>query len=332
MMVWDVITKTHEVLAHTGFMAPHGLVTYDDGELRLPDEIDLPLITLGGTVDAAFQQALADAIDPLGNLDKDQVGVRHRPLGHRSATIPTIRCCATPRSDRTTAVVRAGEFRRPWAYPTTSLMRRRRSGPALADADRALRREPAGEPGRGPAAGRLTRCSGPAPTRRAPGRTRCSSVPAHPWTRRCDASTRSRRPRAPPTCSTRPPADPARAHVSPLGDPVPFSAYLIGQLANPTGYDTQFNLDSDRAYAYLTWDWIRGDTVAHSDTGFPFDKPEVAPQGEMQEGPDPASEWDATGSSQLELHYVDPPTAPLLGPSPRGRRRQQPAKQPEAPR
>ena len=46
---------------------------------------------------------------------------------------------------------------------------------------------------------------------------------------------------------------------SPLGDPVPFSAYLIAQLANDTGYSTQFNLDTDRAYAYLTWDWIRGD-------------------------------------------------------------------------
>ena len=49
----------------------------------------------------------------------------------------------------------------------------------------------------------------------------------------------------------------ARDRVSPLGDPVPFSAYLIGRLVNDTNYETQFNLDADRAYGYLTWDWIR---------------------------------------------------------------------------
>ena len=64
---------------------------------------------------------------------------------------------------------------------------------------------------------------------------------------------------------------------SPLGDPVPFSAYLIGQLSNPTGYSTQFNLDADRAYAYLTWDWIRGDQPRITDLGFRYDKPEVPP-------------------------------------------------------
>jgi hypothetical protein len=46
----------------------------------------------------------------------------------------------------------------------------------------------------------------------------------------------------------------ARRRRSPLGDPVPFSAYLIGRLVNATEYATQFNLDADRAYAYLTWD------------------------------------------------------------------------------
>jgi hypothetical protein len=48
-----------------------------------------------------------------------------------------------------------------------------------------------------------------------------------------------------------------RLPISPLGDPIPFSIHLIGQLTNNTGYSTQFNLDSDRGFAYLTWDWIR---------------------------------------------------------------------------
>jgi hypothetical protein len=72
MMVWDVITKTHEVLAHTGFMSPYGEIRYPDSdELRLPNEIGQPLIILGGTVDDGFRQALDDALDPLGNLDRD---------------------------------------------------------------------------------------------------------------------------------------------------------------------------------------------------------------------------------------------------------------------
>ncbi|MDQ1463651.1 MAG: hypothetical protein QOC73_592, partial [Actinomycetota bacterium] len=108
---------------------------------------------------------------------------------------------------------------------------------------------------------------------------------------------------------------------SPLGDPVPFSAYLIGRLANPTGYDTQFNLDSDRAYAYLTWDWIRGADPATSETGFPYNKPLVPPAN--------ADGW-VLGGTPMQLRYVDTPAAP---PSPRRRRKpvgQPPPNQPPA--
>src|SRR5262245_48804058 len=79
-----------------------------------------------------------------------------------------------------------------------------------------------------------------------------------------------------------------RLKFSPLGDPVPFSCNLIGQLVNDTGYSTQFNLDSDRAFAYLTWDWIRNDPKAKdgSRTGIlgltyatPVAPPENDPRG-----------------------------------------------------
>ena len=329
MMVWDVITKTHEVLAHTGFMAPHGLVTYDDGELRLPDEIDLPLITLGSTADAAFQQALADAIDPLGNLDKDPsvFDGGHSVTDPRYPYYPVLRYT----QENPGLSFEPWEFRRPWAYPTTSLMRTQGvdlpwptpterydpSLPAIAGEDP----PPAGYPGLRP---------GPYPAGTRPDQVFFrTGASVDPQVRRQYEVAQT--PRATDALNASYLLT-EREPTSPLGDPVPFSAYLIGRLANPTGYDTQFNLDSDRAYAYLTWDWIRGDSVAHTDTGFPFDKPQVAPQGEMQEGSTTTSEWDATGSSQLELHYVDPPTAPLLGPSPRGRQRRQPARQPEAPR
>ena len=202
MMVWDVITKTHEVLAHTGFMAPHGLVTYDDGELRLPDEIDLPLITLGWTVDAAFQQALAAAIDPLGNLDKDPsvFATGHSVTDPRYPYYPVLRYT----QDGTRAVVRAVGVPPPVGVPDHEPDAHAGRGPALADADRALRRRACRRSRTRTRRRPATPGSDPARTRRAPGRTRCSSVPAHPSTRRCDASTRSRRPRAPPTRSTRP--------------------------------------------------------------------------------------------------------------------------------
>jgi hypothetical protein len=96
----------------------------------------------------------------------------------------------------------------------------------------------------------------------------------------------------------------ARVRRSPLGDPVPFSAYLIGRLANPTEYDTQFNLDSDRAYAYLTWDWIRGDELGSTPMGITYRKPVVPPQGDVVG-------WDG-GTTPMQLTYVDPPSPPII--------------------
>jgi hypothetical protein len=99
----------------------------------------------------------------------------------------------------------------------------------------------------------------------------------------------------------------ARERRSPLGDPVPFSAYLIGQLANPTGYQTQFNLDADRAYAYLTWDWIRGDETDTTDLGFEYHTPLVEPQ--RYDGAH--TKW--TPQPALRLTYVDPPGSAVPG-------------------
>jgi hypothetical protein len=99
---------------------------------------------------------------------------------------------------------------------------------------------------------------------------------------------------------------------SPLGDPVPFSCYLIGQLANDTGYSTQFNLDSDRAFAYLTWDWIRNgpDVEQRPYDGFPgmtYATPVVPPRLDPR-GWNPAT--------PLRLQYKDKPR-PRKAPPPR---------------
>jgi hypothetical protein len=103
-------------------------------------------------------------------------------------------------------------------------------------------------------------------------------------------------------------ADPASLKFSPLGDPIPFSAHLIGQLVNDTGYSTQFNLDSDRAFAYLTWDWIRGDETKTGILGQSYALPVEPPEG--------AGNWQR-GLKPLQLKYVDAPrtvATPRVGP------------------
>jgi hypothetical protein len=302
MMVWDVITKTHEVLAHTGFMMPHGQQVYDSGELRLPNEIDLPLITLGGTTDAAFQQALADAFDPLGNLDKVQgiVAQGHQLPDPHYPYYSVLRFHADGSTEH-------WEFRRPWTYPDKS-----RFAPARGDdleistkTENYDASQPAGlaPPNPYPDPYPYLR-SGPYAALTRP----------HEVFFRTDAPVNPRV-RALYEHSTTPAATDflnaaylltAREALSPLGDPVPFSAYLIGQLVNHTGYRTQFNLDSDRAYGYLTWDWIRGSAPGTTATGFHYIKPAVAPE-------DAAGDWQQ-GNQPLLLQYlgvaVPPPGQP----------------------
>jgi hypothetical protein len=71
----------------------------------------------------------------------------------------------------------------------------------------------------------------------------------------------------------------AETDHSPLGDPIPFSAYLIGQILSAPGYLVDFNLDADRGYGYRCWDWIRGAEQDTNDRGQPYLKPVVAPEG-----------------------------------------------------
>jgi len=106
---------------------------------------------------------------------------------------------------------------------------------------------------------------------------------------------------------------------SPIGDPIPFSAHLISQLANDTGYSTQFNLDSDRAFAYLTWDWVRQDQSVKGSTGvgvlgLTYQKPKEPPEGDP--GGDPLNpianpDW-AKGERPLLLKYVDAPSVVII--------------------
>ncbi len=288
MAAWDVVVKTHEVLAHTGFSIPHGEERYDDGELRLPNEIDLPLITLGATVDGAFRAALDAAIDPLGNLDEDQgvIGVGHSVQDSRYPYYPVLRY-------HPHAAPEAWEFHRPWAYPTWSRFAPDGAPDLLQptptegyDAS-----QPAGVTPPGPYPGLLP---GPYPAGTRPDdvffRT---GAPVDRQAR--DAYELSQSPASTDQLNAQHLTS-RRMPTSPLGDPVPFSAYLIGRLVNDTGYATQFNLDSDRAYAYLTWDWIRGEIGSKTETGFPYVRPKAAPAGD--------DHWNQ-GAEPLQLEYVD---------------------------
>lgn len=305
MRIWDIAVKTHDVMAHTGFLLPHGEQRYPDDELRLPNEIDLPLITLGGTVDAAFRAALGDAIDPFGNLDTDtSVIVGHSVHDPGYPYYPVLRYHAGDGFDD-------WEFHRPWAYPNVS---EHTDGghdthvPTPTETYSPYAADPDAVDGNGVPIRRFQ------PMR--PGPYLEGTTPDQVFFRTNgghDAQRRAAYERAQTPWQT----DRLNEALlksrgrSPLGDPVPFSAYLIGRLANPTGYSTQFNLDADRAYAYLTWDWIRGDQRGTTELGVHYDKPVVAPWNDR-------NAWDQ-GVTPMRLHYVDPPDPVILRAEPAGR-------------
>ena len=303
MRIWDITVKTHDVMAHTGFLLPHGEQRYpDNNELRLPNEIDLPLITLGGTVDAAFLAALADAIDPFGNLDVDPSVI----VGHsvQDGSYPFYPVLQYKDGDG----YEDWEFHRPWAYPNVSEQTADGTHNTHIPTPTETYDPSATDPDAVDATGVPIRTfkpmrPGPYPEGTTPDQVffRIDGGHSTEWRRAYENA------QTPWQTDQLNEGLPKAQGRSPLGDPVPFSAYLIGKLANPTGYSTQFNLDADRAYAYLTWDWNRGEETGTTDLGVQYDKPEVAPWLA------PHDEWDR-GVSPMRLHYVDPPNAGDPGP------------------
>ena len=70
---------------------------------------------------------------------------------------------------------------------------------------------------------------------------------------------------------------------NPLGDPIQFAAYLMGQVLSTADYDVNFNLDSDRGFGYRCWDWIRDSSepphTALNGRNQSYVIPVVAPEG-----------------------------------------------------
>ncbi len=309
MIGWNIATNAHEILAHTGFVYPHGERLYDDGELAVPNEIDTALITLGATVDATFAQALADAHDIMGNLDLSSqvLGEVHDPLW----PYPYF-----PVREAQNYTKSPNEFRRPWASPAQS------RGPdgtlydtpiELWDVGAEMTRLQLNDDTVKWIRDRLTESEGFT----IPGPYRAGDLP--------DALFLGN----PGDVHQRPEYEAAyspaitdalnRAHIvlsrqrgNPLGDIVPFSAYLIGRILSPQGYPVDFNLDADRGYGYLCWDWTRNPVYsAHNYRGQQYVQPTVPPEGAtMDRGANPwAGAWrDANNhwkQAPVQLQYID---------------------------
>jgi hypothetical protein len=98
--------------------------------------------------------------------------------------------------------------------------------------------------------------------------------------------------------------------TTPLGDPVVFSAYLIGQIANNPRFAANFNLEADRGYGHLCWDWTRNrDDQAglHDPRGHPYPAPLVLPP----EGADDPSRY-----TNPHRWHPAPPTSAWQAPPP----------------
>ncbi len=305
MIGWNIATNAHEILAHTGFVYPHGERRYPDGELAVPNEIDLPLITLGKTLDSAFTQALADAIDPFGNLDlgTDELGSDHDP----QQPFPWL-----PVREVQDAAHKPNEFRRPWAHPGLS---RRADGSLVPtplepwDVDAELDRL-----GLGQAKEAVHRALGKELGLTVPGPYQAGTMPEEMLrtANRGDATSRLQyeaafTPVQTDLLNTTLLIQQREQHHNPLGDPVPFSAYLIGQILSEGGYPVDFNLDADRGYAYLCWDWNRSDRTGKNARGQGYSLPDVAPEGSTTG--DGGDDWPGAPPDHtqvpLRLHYLE---------------------------
>jgi hypothetical protein len=289
------------VLVHLGYMQPQSEQFYPDNNLRRPNEIDEVLIKLGHSVDSAFQEALAAAFDPLGNLDKDpgltNVGVRN-VLGDSNPWLP-VRVVKGEQLPFVANILGDDvvEYQRPWAFPnTTNSHDPQKAGNFLE---------------------MPTTTAGPYPT---------DTMPDHLLAMNTTTSNSARRYYQDAGC----PADTdlyTQAFVlhqgtgefgeenyhgtNPLGDPVVFSTYLIGQIANNPNFLSSFNLDADRGYGYLCWDWIRNPlgpnaTQPQDEHGHVYPPPQVLPEGaDNWPRPDPHSVGlnPYSGTNPLALHY-----------------------------
>ncbi len=334
---WQVCENARQVLVHLAYLMPQSGQLYDDnGELKKPSEIDLEVITLGHTVDGQFAAALAAAWDVLGNLDHDPALTADTLRNPKSADYPWLPVRATGLDDiaayqawlvkqvQSISPNSVGdprqyvvEFRRPWGFP-----------------DRTDSSDPA------KAGNRIETpltISGPYPLGTMP--PTLLSVDALPAdSRRRSLYEQSSSPGKTDSLNTEyighqpftkgyPQTDKSGllSGTNPLGGPILYSAYLLGQIANNQKYSANFNLDGDRGFGYLCWDWIRGDGLEKNPRGQQYSAPLVWPEGAgapkwQPAGPAPAGQEPGPEYlPSLKLRYPGRPgdtgTGPEGGPN-----------------
>ncbi len=316
---WQVCENMREVLVHMAYLTPQSELRYADGEIRRPNEIDFELISLGHSVDGAFAAALSAAMDTFGMLDHDPAltaPADRNPKGGADRAYPWLP--VRPTKTRPMQTTGAGnfpfhsdvvEFQRPWAFPdTTNDSSAKKSGNYI--------ETPQTVPGpyprdamptvlfehEGPASNRMRRDY------------QLSQCPEQ-----TDSYNEEFIGRAPFTNGYPVPdgtADEDISGTNPLGDPIIFSAYLIGQIAGNPKFQSNFNLDADRGFGYLCWDWIRDPkNQTHNERNQQYDKPVTPPEGTVGEWtyPDPMPKDQSPpplytsipGEEQrtLKLHY-----------------------------
>ena len=274
---WQAAENMRLVLVHLAYVMPQSEQLYDDGSgnVKIPNEIDESLVTLGHTVDSAFQSALAAALDPLGNLDKDptltNIGVRE-VLGAPNPWLPVRVAKGETPPTIAGLIAQAGsedvdEFQRPWGFPDKNNDKDPNKAANFLETP-------------------LT-YAGPFVTNTQPHELLQTSLPASNIARvyyedagcptDTDLYTKSFVLHQTGLFGS----DEFRGD-NPLGDPVVFSTYLIGQIANnPSFVSKNFNLDADRGYGYLCWDWVRKDdnTKPKDGQGNVFISPTTWPEG-----------------------------------------------------
>jgi hypothetical protein len=262
---WGLSESLRRVLVHMAYLMPQSEMLWPNREMRKPSEIDLEVITLGHGVDSAFKQALAAAWDPLGNLDNDPALLNEGVRDTIDAEFPWL-----PVRETKTSKVGSGrkvvEYQRPWGFPDRTNDRDDQKAGNHLEAPLTL--------------------GGPYATNTMPDQLLSTGAPA-------SNAGRSAFERA--GC----PSDTdiyARAFIqhrgkeygqyqfrgtNPLGDPIVFSTYLIGQIANNPRFTSSFNLDADRGYGYLCWDWdrIAAQTTETDGRGHHYPSPVQPPEG-----------------------------------------------------
>jgi len=297
--LWEATENIRMVLVHLGYAQPQSEQLYPDGKLRRANEIDESLIKLGHSVDSAFQQALSAAFDPLGNLDKDPSliddGVR-KVLGAKNPWLPVRGVTGEPLpSIRSPAGFDLVEFLRPWAFPDkTNSHDPQKAGNFLE---------------------MPTTIAGPYPTDTMPNDLLVATGATSNAARKlyecagCPNDTDLYTQAFVMHQGTGKFEEEKYRGTNPLGDPIIFSTYLMGQIANNPKFFSNYNLDADRGYGYLCWDWVRvlsdpnGHRDGHDNLYLP---PKVLPEGAdgwPRPGPAPVGPNPYTGTPLLQLWY-----------------------------